>query len=779
MSAFDKYVTERMAAGTVYKSVSDEKKKAKSLTQDASMEETASDHGSSEEMSFSPSPSGAETKVKSELQQANEEALSSGGSVLADEIEESMKEQEGEDLMSFAKSISEEAPSPASATLSKAKVSGGSRCSRVPKRRIARPLRNARPSVRKPVVKKTTTAGEEAGEEEEEEDSFEERMLSSGHVMVDRQLNQAMDNLMVYAKMPVHTLHKMTSKGGQQLVKDNLSEHLTRAAACVDEDGDFDFSRVNKKGCKHFRTPEHADKASVDGLTSVYSLLSHAEKDDGISSMISNEATARFIEIRDMAHALSCENKSEVMHHFPTSEISADFDLKGVKDVPVKRLSSAQLRAIERNYAFAAATAFATWGQTSLRKQPEMLSEEARKLAQEAHRWLASPKKKGGAKYDDADNGIYVGYQTMIAFLSTVISELPQNFKDTDITKSAVANAASEATMYIRGAVENKLFPTEYLNYDPPGETESKGKRGRKAKKLGRRGGSKLVRFLADRELPILRRVVKEASVFYNRAVAAERRKQAAEGKVSKVFPDRRMELLLYVLRTTVRKEAKNAVTRIGRMNRATIKSSLYDVYEMTIRAMALTAIHIATEGYGKYQPRNNPEVTTNLLIFIGGDVIPRAQEEIDDGDDGGDTSEAGSQIRINTTAVPRETELSAREHDAFVEAMLTLKNYVHQNEERIGVKRTGRSSPLHFLVVVPNESKLVQPRDRRRVYDNIHRYIFENHKEGIRSIHTGDHPHTALKVSGPIRLSGESGAKLGRWIERKNVHVHLRKSVG
>lgn len=824
ISSFDRYVNDRISTGTLHKS-----------------------------------PARAKKAKKNELEKATEKALASG-SVLADEIEESVKEEEekekGDDLMAFAKTISDE-------TVERSKPSTTAmarKCNPRPTRSLVRP--NSSPKMKPSFglsasgVQTRQSAQESAGEGldkdplllsgEEEEESFEEDLLTSGHVMADNMLGVAIENLMEYSRSPVHDLHKMTTKSGQQLLKDQIrkcclktaQEDLRSVYDKGDAEDDFDPEKINKKGCDHFVTPVHSEKASIHGVSSIYSLLGHAEKDDAISSMIAKEALSQFIDIRDMAHALSCVDKSHMVHHFLPSEISPDYYMGKVMDVPVKRLSASQLRAIERNYRFIQATPWGSWGQLSLRKKPSTLSEDASGLSMAAMKWLADTKKKGGAKYDDAENKVFLGYHAMIAYLASVISYLPQNFregeksaklrgttaKDVDLTRQAVSRSAFEAVSFIRQALETGKFPEEILDYEMPGETESKTKRGRKTKKFVRRHGPKMVqaalRLFGKGELPVLKSVVKECSVFYGRQLADIRRRQAATGVKdrSKVSRADRLMAALGVISDVADKEAASAARRIGRMSITIpkklakklygieelakgdpliINSSRFDVHDMTIKALAMTACHMASSGYGTYQPFTDANVRSNILMYIVTGAQKQAAEEsggkappLDFGKIVGYTplvtqaSEAKitTGLRMDTKTKPVVTKLSSMEHDAFVEAMLALRDHVSRHEKLTGRKRTGSSLPWSFIVVIPNEKKLIDARDRRRVYDNIHRYIFESKGSDGNTLKTirGNHdPHSSLKVSGPIRLDDATGDKLKRWIQRKNVHVHLRKSIG
>lgn len=827
ISSFDKYLCGRISSGTIYKDLKKKNKPSMKKQEDVSINQTST---------FESMIGQSQLESPKELKGED----SNDTKVFRDQLRKIDESYESESLMSFAKSISKE-----------------NKTKKVP-------------SLNRKYTKDKSFKEDDFTHEDNDKNISE-------NIMMDSILSESIQNMMDASIKPVSNLHMIISKSGQQKLKDMINEHLNNFRSkgndseentSEDEFSESDIKNKNGKEDKKgsFLPIKNKKDPNLKSLSSFYMILCHAEKDDSISSKVSKEASLSFNEILDMSKAISCIDKEDMnsdgsrSHFFNMNQLSDPDNFKSIssKGRNISKFDSYDIDALELNYKFAQSTAFGSWGQSSLRKEPESLNQEANKLASSVLKWLASNKKDGGAKYDDASNGIYLGYQSTVAFLTGIISLLPENFKETNTNRRGLSNVAFNAIQSIRRSFESKLFPTELLDYEKPGETESKSKRGRKAKKLGRRGLSKAFGIISKRELSIIKSLVKECSVAYGRLLAKERQTMASQGSPSgKIDKEKRMEISLEVLTSFADKEARKAAKKIGRMafsKATTIRSSRFDVYDMTIKAIALTVSHMATQGYGSYQPRNNNPVRINILnyvvemaqrrvasnsdmtfvsfdanVLVGSKLektlpsdknepassksektLPSDKKEpsssksekslpsnknesllskdketlISDKNNSSSSSSYKSKkpfVFDRNDAEPSYLVLSNKEHDALVEACYSLKNYISQKELQSGKKRSRNSPPLSFFLVIPNEKKLKNENDRNLVYKNINRYIFEIHDQDnqiVKSIFEGKDPHPNLKVSGPIRLLGKAGEKLDSWIDRKNVHVHVRMSI-
>ena len=699
---------EKFVCERALKRVSDEEEEEEEIVDTTSM--TYTDAGAS-----------FESMIGDDLAKANAEVLSSPAMSLEDELnmtssQELLKkaEEEEDDLMSFARNIS-----------------------------------------RKKKVRKI----------EDDDD----KNIVSGQVMSESLIGNVLQDVMEYSKKPIHALHKLTSKSGQQMLKDQIS-------SCCLKQAKMDAS------CPHFKDERIEGRTPLDAASNILSLLTHAERDDSISSNIAKESTQTFEEIRDMAYHMSTIPSSERTFSFPSSAVAASYEVKKLDKTPVHKINSIQLTAIEKNYLFSQSTAFGTWGVQIIQKRstPRDLISTAQKLSKDMVQYLNDP--KNGQKYDYP--GTYVGYQATVGYLIGLLRHLHKNLPPGSPTRKNIANVSSEALDHVRQMIKDGSFHSDFFKFEARGMVSGKKKKGRKIKKLARKGATKGIGVLVDSTSKVLKTVVFNASEEYKKALNEEEQSSGA-----RILPaEKKQQVVLEnVLGPDddtpgyVHAEAMKGAKSIGL--RAFGKSKLADAdlflsYDRTILAIAATLGKLVTDR-SIYFPISEDPVKNNILRFL-----VAAQRDV--------SGESGYTVQEITSNV-----LTDEEHDALVESMISIRDFISNDENARGSRRTGSSPEWEFVVVIPHKDHLKED-VKERTYENIHQYVFESKKKkkgewtslpdtmGTRLSGNYDNASKlsfstarrhSLLVSDTFIPEGAKG-KLNRWKERKNINIRVRRCV-
>ena len=634
------------------------------------------------------------------------------------------------------------------------------------------------------------------GESEEDLD----QLLISGQVMSESLIGKVLQDVLDFSKKPVHALHKMVSKSGQQLLKDQIS------SCCLKK------SKMNDS-CPHFKKSSMGDedRTTLDAASNILSLLMHAERDDSISSNISKESTRAFEDIRNMAYHISTIPSSERTFAFPSAVVAASYEVKQMDKTPVHKINSLQLTAIEKNYLFSQSTAFGTWGVHIIqnRETPQDLLNSATTLSKNVALFLEDPKK--GKTYDY--EGIYVGYQAVIGYLIGLLRHLHKNLPKELPTRKDVANVSSDALEQFRKTIEQGTFIDTMFNFEARGMVSGKKKRGRKIKKLARKGMAKATKLMVKSTLNVLKTVIFNASEEYKKALNEEEQKTRV-----RVLPAKEKQVVVldkvlgsdddtpgYVHAAAMKGAKRIGLHAFGKTKLA--DEDLFLSYDRTILAITATLGKMVTSYGGKYVPINDSYVKNNIIKFLVDaqrDVAGESKHAVRD------VNLSLIPIRSSISSSPSTSILSDEEHDALVESMISIRDFISNDEKAHGYRRTGSSPEWEFVVIIPHSDKLNE-KNKEKTYDNIHQYIFESKNKKWTSLPDSSGSRTRAEHDGasnvfvdyssPTRIGsmrqvrknvsrqcmrvsetfvpeGAEG-KLARWKQRKNVNVRVRRSLG
>jgi hypothetical protein len=354
---------------------------------------------------------------------------------------------------------------------------------------------------------------------------------------------------------------------------------------------------------------------------------------------------------------------------------------------------------------------------------------------------------------------------------------------------------SSDALEAVRKMVESGTFNTDFFNFESRGMVSGRKKRGRKLKKLARKGIAKLTKAVADSTFKVMRTLVFNASETYKKALNAEEQKQ----RVRILSPPQKQEVVLekvlgpddddpgYIHAASMKGARNIGLLAFGRTKLA--DSDLFLSYDRTILAIAATLGKMVTTRSGAYTPITDGYVRNNLVKFL-----VSAQRDVA-GESGHDVrDETSSLVPVAVSSSISLAKLDDEEHDALVESMIALRDYISDQEITSG-RRTPDSSPWNFVVLIPSKSAIGTEDAREDTYDQIHQYVLEEGRRGqwqtlpdpygerTSAKHDTKTSRFVLGVNQSTRVSeafvpSGSEGKLKRWKDRKNVCVQVRRSL-
>jgi hypothetical protein len=460
------------------------------------------------------------------------------------------------------------------------------------------------------------------------------------------------------------------------------------------------------------------------------------------------------------------------------------------------------LAAIEKNYLFSQSTAFGTWGVQIIQKRdtPQNLLNAAETLSKDVAQFLNNPKK--GQKYDYP--GIYVGYQAVVGYLVGLLRHLHKNLPKELPTREDIANVSSDALEQVRKMIDSGTFIDTMFEFESRGMVSGKKKRGRKIKKLARKGVAKATKLMVSSTAKVLKTVIFNASEEYKKALNEEEQRTRV-----RVLPTKEKQAVVldrvlgsdddtpgYVHAAAMKGAKSIGLHAFGKTKLA--DADLFLSYDRTILAIAATLGKLLTLA-SHYVPIADAHVKNNIIKFL-----VAAQRDVA-GESGHSVREASLSLMPVSSPV-----LSDDEHDALVESMMSIRDFISDDENARGSRRTGSSPEWDFVVIIPHSDQLDET-NKEKTYDNIHRYVFESKKKKWTSLpdsagsrtraeHDGA-SNVFVEYSSPTRIGSKgqvrkdvrrhcmrvsetfvpegSEGKLARWKQRKNVNVRVRRSLG
>jgi hypothetical protein len=554
------------------------------------------------------------------------------------------------------------------------------------------------------------------------------RVPTVGFIMADSLIEEAFKSFYDVCVYPVKHLHLLRSKEGQQSLKDIMHDCCLKKATrdaedCIRENqhGDMEFNSkmASRKGCSHFSNQEFSETPAKDHVSRILSILSHAENDDGIYSQIAQRAEEEFKEVCNVANMVSECSKDNEKNEYVRDIANPDL-VKSSATKTVSTITKCEIDAIEKNYFFAQSVAFATWGNIALKKTPEDTSNQARNLVQKLMKWLTQGK---GKSFDAQEDGVYMGYQSAVGYLISIISYLPDNFGTRDTRRNSVAKRSSLALSWIRKAIQDGRVPSEITEYEPFGVTESKKGRGRKLKKKLRKSVSTTSRILSKSELSILQTHIKECYVEYRRILA----KMREEGATSVLDQDQKFSAASDVLKTRNDTRGKDAAKRMELgVFKSVIKSSKVDAYDMTIRVLALTASHIAAYSSSGYAPGRISGVEGTLSDYLSlvesrvssvSGISPSGRKIPSTINNNNNNKKLLSSSSSSSSSC-KSVRLNTHQKSTFETMLKVLDKHLSTNKNNVKGKL--------FTFIIPDEKKFSSESKRKRTNDYIHHFIVE-----------------------------------------------------
>lgn len=501
--------------------------------------------------------------------------------------------------------------------------------------------------------------------------------------------------------------------------------------------------------CQHFVTAKN--KHEYNNLLQLHNQLKCSLDDDCVSEVISQCAEEAFDEIVDIsinAYEMNKDDKTS-----PFKKISDD----AAENMDITTISRKDLDAINHNYleisanifASKLSSAFAIWGNSALHSSKYATLSKAQKIVNQLINWINNGY---GSRYE---GDIYLGYQSSVAILILIISQMPSNYSsEQDISKiSELAKRLLEMiqTSHSIGSIDKELLKYEIIKSPPV----KRGKRG-KLKKYTRRVFKKTVKLTTTSELKFLKDIIEGSKMNYENRLAIKRAEQIGSIVSIETKNEIAREMLDDYLMNRARQEAFYLFKAIRGLS---LGSTTFDILHMTMRVMAITCAEFLTrksQTYGGF----SSQLVANNLINSGG-ILPEALEALNSDimmytiklNPKGmkklakDTNKQRKKhLKIKTPQIVLSSNIPSLElsqndkllnHDEkkFVNSALhNLFNYVeyvntkkkrNKNWKDANIGDEPKNN-LEFVVVIPEERKM---RNKALVEHNIdysHNFVFE-----------------------------------------------------
>jgi hypothetical protein len=619
---------------------------------------------------------------------------------------------------------------------------------------------------------------DEVSSEEEEEDFFdddeeEEVGESDGSQSTTSALaSLAIEAVLSNGQHPAKMLQYLSTRDGQDIVLDKLEAGSMKKIHAdhkrCSKDGAFDASSSSEAslGCDYFSGIRSEEQ--YKGLMELHSQLKHAVSDDAVSSIMAQCAEEAFNYITDVA--INAYEKNASDKESPYGAISEH----AATERDISKISDDDLKAITRNYQEVAAiasfgakrsSAFAVWGNKALSSAKSETISEARSIVNNVINWLND--NKHGAKHED---DIYLGYQCAVSSLIALISHMPRNYNtDRDIARASMLAKKMLISITLSANSEadsNGYLDSELLNYNIV--SRRGGGRGKRAKlkRFTRRVFKRVARFVTTNQEGFLKDMIGGCSNNYAERLANKRAEQYGTAIADDTKNDIAREMMDDYLTSRARSEAKTLHKAIRGLS---LGVSQFDVFNMTMRVMAITASYFLTMKKKTYGGQSSSYAKKNLtdaggflpeaVALISNDVREysvtrgvgkfakrtgkqgkKAAKKLD--------KERKKRIDITRPTVVLKSHIPSRdlssedkmleshERDFLRRAILSAIDYseaAYAQELKSGKPWAGKQGPkstldkqYDFVVVIPEQRKFRNDSTKKVTTDHPYRWVFE-----------------------------------------------------